>query len=113
MNSEQRRWWPFNVQVTPDKQSSEVKLKLAFLREATDRGLKAYLQNNELECGAVADDGKECLLAWRGKQRTEMFLMESGKLVSRKLYTDHEEGAAFLQASAKALDWIGPKQEEV
>lgn len=102
--SADRLWWPFAVQPV-EQQSSESKAKIAFLRDATSQGLRAFAALSD--CGAIAEDGRECYLVWRGKQRCELLLIDAGAVKAKKMYADPTTGLAFRQASADALDWLG------
>ena len=64
------------------------------------------LQNDELECGAIAENGRECLIVWRGKQRAEVFLIEGGDLKTRQSFGDPNECDAFRQAAEMGLAWL-------
>ena len=64
-----RQWWPFDVEVRLTRQSIEMSAKLMFLTSALRPGVRPFVQNSDLECGAIAENGRECLIAWRGKQQ--------------------------------------------
>jgi hypothetical protein len=100
-----RSWWPFQIQAT-EPLSEENKAKVVFLEEATRRGLRAFLDENESGCGAITDEDRECFLVWRGKQRCELFLIENGVIKDRKILFDLMEATAFRQAAAEGLDWL-------
>jgi len=98
-----RLWWPFPMQPI-EKQSEETKAKIAFLEEATSQGLRAFI--DESDCGAIAGDGRECYLIWRGKQHCELLLIDSGSVSTKKMYVDPVPASALRQASADALEWM-------
>lgn len=100
-----RRWWPFPLQ-DHEPQAKEAKAKLAFLEEAARRGLRGFIDRSD--CGAVAEDGRECYLAWRGKQRCELRIIESGIVRSRKMFVDPVACVAFQQAAEEALESLAP-----
>ena len=101
-----RRWWPFELESPIAKESAESNAKREFLDEVTRIGAKGYVQNNELECGAVSENGCECLVIWRGKQRAEVLLINCGKLSLKQSFFSTNECEAFRQAADKGLEWI-------
>ncbi len=98
-----RLWWPFPV-VPSVQQTEDVKAKLFFLEGANLRGCRAYV--DESDCGAIAPDGRECLIVWRGRQRSELLLIDAGVVQVKKMFADLSEGEAFRQASVEALAWL-------
>lgn len=98
-----RIWWPFPVPPL-DRQTQEMKVKIAFLEEASRNGLRSYVERDD--CGAVSSDGREVRLVWRGKCRTELLLINEATVEKRELFADVSEGVAFRQASAEALAWL-------
>lgn len=109
----ERQWWPFAVDEHSEQQSIEMTVKLRFLTEATRCGCKAFVQNNELECGAVGDDARECLIVWRGKQRAEAILLREGELTHKRTFSSVVEGEAFNAAAVVALRWLNDGEFEV
>ncbi|OAI54124.1 hypothetical protein AYO47_03480 [Planctomyces sp. SCGC AG-212-M04] len=98
------RWWPFEVRA--ERMCSSSAQIIGFLTEASRRGVRAFVNHNETECGAVADSGRSCRIAWQGTQRAELILWNSGKLISKELYSAKETGVAFQQATSMALQWV-------
>lgn len=98
-----RLWWPFPVQPV-EQQSQETRAKIVFLENATSQGLRAFIDGND--CGAIAGDGREGYLVWRGKQRCELLLIDAGTVVARRMCVDLSAWSAFRQASIEALDWL-------
>jgi hypothetical protein len=101
-----RQWWPFAVDANAEQQSTEMTVKLNFLAEAARCGGRAFVQNNELECGAIGDNGRECLIVWRGKHRAEAILLQSGELKLKRAFSSVVEGEAFNDASAVGVRWL-------
>lgn len=101
-----RRWWPFAISVDVETPSPENKATLDFLSEALRPGVRPYLQNSDTEMGAIADNGRECLIVKRGKQRAEIILVESGETRFMHVYSDVGEYKALGKASAVALQWL-------
>lgn len=102
-NERKRIWWPF--QIPPlERQTEEIKAKVAFLEEAYRLEFRSYVDNDD--CGAIAADGRESFIVWRGKQGAELLLINTGMVTDRKLLTERQEAAAFRQASAEALAWL-------
>ncbi len=101
-----RLWWPIPVEPL-ERQSEETKAKIVFLEQATQQGSRAFVDQSD--CGAVAGDGRECCLLWRGKHRCELLLIDGGRVESRKMFADPIEVSAFHQASVEALDWLRSK----
>lgn len=101
-----RRWWPFAISVDPELQSPENRVTLEFLGEAFRPGVRPYLQCADTEMGAIADNGRECLIVKRGKQRAEIILVESGEARLKRVYSDACEYDALRRASAVALQWL-------
>lgn len=96
-------WWPFEVIPAKD-QNQEHKAEIEFLTTATDLGYRAYMDGNDF--GAVADDGRECRVIWRGNHRRELLLMECDKSVRKQLFACPDEGTAFSQAAQAALAFL-------
>lgn len=102
----ERHWWPFKVEISTVSEFSEAGAKLEFLEEAVKIGAKSFVQNDELECGAVAESGRECLIVWRGKQRADVLLIEGGELKTKQSFVAPNECDAFRQAAAMGLAWL-------
>ena len=106
-NERNRILWPF--QAPPlEQQSEEIKAKVAFLEEAHRQGFQAYVDQND--CGATSPNGRESLIVWRGKQRSELLLIEANAVKVRKSFTDLSEAVAFRRASSEALAWLSQLQ---
>jgi hypothetical protein len=101
-----RQWWPFAMSVDPEMQSPENAATLQFLSKALHAGSRSYLQHSDTEMGAIADNGRECLIVKRGKQRAEVILVERGETRHRHVYSYAEECEALRKASATALQWL-------
>jgi hypothetical protein len=102
-NEQSRIWWPFAV-VNQDKLSQDEQAKLTFLEEAARQGFRAFVQQSD--CGAVAPDGRECYLIWRGRQRSELLLIDHGAVIVKKMFADPSVALAFRQAYAEGLAWL-------
>lgn len=102
-NEQSRLWWPFSVTDVDDLGEDE-KAKLTFLSEATQQGFRAFVHQSD--CGAVTPDGRECYLVWRGRQHSELLLIDSGKVVQKKMFAATAPTAAFRQAAAEGMDWL-------
>lgn len=98
-----RSWWPFEV--IPDKsQSPQLKAEIAFLVRASELGLRAYTEGSDF--GAVADDGRECRIEWRGNHRRELLLIDTDKTICKQVFASRDQGTAFAQAAETALAWL-------
>ena len=103
--ADDRRWWPFPVKVSAEAMSLELRDRLDFLDEAVRGGLRAYLENNELFCGAISDSGRDCLIIWRGRQRAELILRRDEEVVLKKLFSELAAGEAFRCAAGIGIRW--------
>jgi len=101
-----RQWWPFDIDVSTDQKSTETSLKVSFLTNALRPGVRPYIQNCDLECGAISENGRECLIVWRGKQRSELLLWKHEQLMLKRGFTAIGEGEAFRQATSVGLKWL-------
>ncbi len=101
-----RQWWPFAKGVSSEKKTAETVAKLDFLTKALRPGVRPFVQHGDTEIGAIADNGRECLVVRRGKQRAEVVLVGQGETRLKHVYFDAGECEAFRKASAVALQWI-------
>lgn len=101
-----RQWWPFAVDADLKQQSAEIRIKLKFLTEATRSGCKAYIQNGELEWGAIGDNGRECLTVRRGTQRAEIILWKDEEMTLKRMFISTVEGEASDIATSVGLRWL-------
>lgn len=102
-NEQPRMWWPFavaNEQGLGDDETA----RLSFLREASQQGFRAFIQQSD--CGAVAPDGRECYLVWRGRQRTELLSIDTGQVLQKKMFADAMSSSAFRHAASEGLAWL-------
>ena len=102
-NEANRMSWPFKVPPL-ERETEEIKAKVAFLQDAQHHGFRSYVDQDD--CGAVAPDGRESLIVWRGKQRAELLLIDAGSVTEKKLFANLSEAVAFRQASVEALAWL-------
>ena len=96
-------WWPFPIPPI-ERRTEEIKAKVAFLEEAARLGLCGYADQSD--CGAVAPNGRECAIVWRGKQRSELLLIDFGAVIENRLFADLSEGVAFRNAAGEAFAWL-------
>ena len=103
MNEANRVWWPFEA-MPLERQTAESKAKIHFFEEAARHGLRAFVEQSN--CGVIASDGRECYIVWRGKQRSELFLIEAGEVTAKKMFVDAKDAEALRQAFAEGLNWL-------
>jgi hypothetical protein len=111
--TEDRQWWPFAADEHAVKNSIDAMMKVKFLTEATRFGCKAFVQNIGGECGAIGDDGRECLILLRTRQRAEVFLQQSDELKHRRMFYKVVHGEALNAAAAVAIQWLKDGNYEV
>jgi hypothetical protein len=78
--------------------------EIDFLTRAAEMGCRAYGDGNDL--GAVADDGRECRIVWRGHHRRELVLIEGEQATGKKMFANSEEAAALRAAAEAALAFL-------
>jgi len=94
----QKTWWPFPV-ISPDRQTEQHKAEIRFLEMATAQGFRPYTFGAE-HFGAVADNGREGLVLYRGRSRWEVVLIGPVNQPANSLCQDFESAGNVL------LNWL-------
>ena len=98
-----RVWWPFKV-IANERQTDQHRAEIDFLVRATDLGSRAYVDGSDF--GAVAGDGRECRIVWRGGHRRELLLIDGEKNVDKKMFASPDENIAFKEAADAGIAFL-------